>query len=321
MTDVKFTLSLPTRAFSSCIMDGNRRQAQIFIQGSMLKHLIPAVLYNGQCPIISVCIPSLRKMFKAAAVLGFTVLPALASGPLPRKIVARELVARDDGVIPALLRTPFPRSLDGLVVRQTGTCETGYLPCSDGSGCCPVGEYCGTWGGLLGCCPNGETCVANNNQECDYVGYTLCSGEDFCCPAGDLCYRDSTGSPACSDLSSGGTSSFLISSALGTTFVSGTTKAAVTSTTVLRSSSALGFTTNVQAGTTSSPTGITRSVATTIAAAGDASSSSSSSISSAANSQTTGLSGLGRNGAGIIGVSFNIVAFAVCSTLGFTIFN
>ncbi|SJL06500.1 uncharacterized protein ARMOST_09839 [Armillaria ostoyae] len=257
---------------------------------------------------------------RAAVVLGFTILPALASGPLPRKIVARELVARDDGTIPALLRSPFPRSADGLVVRQTGTCAVGFLPCSDGSGCCPIGEYCGTWGGLLGCCPNGETCVSNDSQECDYVGYTLCSGEDFCCPTGDLCYRDSTGSPACSDLSSGGSTSSLISSAFGgTTFISGTTKAAVTSATLSRSvTSSIGFTTNVQAGTLSSTPSTTRSAIAT-ATGGDASSSSGST--SAASSQTTGLSGLGGNGAGTTGVSFNIFALAICSTLGFIIFN
>ncbi|KAK0452982.1 uncharacterized protein EV420DRAFT_633987 [Desarmillaria tabescens] len=254
---------------------------------------------------------------QAAVVLGFTVLPALASGPLPRKIVAREIVARDDGTIPALLRSPFPRSTDGLVVRQAGTCDTGYLPCSDGSGCCPIGEYCGTWGGLLGCCPNGQTCVANDNQECDYVGYTLCSGEDFCCPTGDLCYRDSTGSPACSDLSSGGGTSSLISSAFGTGFASGTTKAAVSSAILSHSSSGLGFTTNVQAGTTSSTT---RSAIATATGVNDASLTPSSS--SAASSQTTGLSGLGGgNGAGTTGVSFNIFALAICSTLGFIIFN
>ncbi|KAK0502264.1 hypothetical protein EDD18DRAFT_1346844 [Armillaria luteobubalina] len=256
---------------------------------------------------------------QAAVVLGFTILPVLASGPLPRKTVVRELVVRDDGTIPALLRSPFPRSTDGLVVRQTNTCAVGFLPCSDGSGCCPIGEYCGTWGGLLGCCPNGETCVANDSQECDYVGYTLCSGEDFCCPTGDLCYRDSTGSPACSDPSSGGSggTSALISSAFGgTTFVSGTTKAVVTSATVSRSvTNTIGFTTNVQAGTLSSTT---RSVVAT-GTAGEASASSGSS--SAASSQTTGLSGLGGNGAGANGVSFNIFALAICSTLVFIIFN
>ncbi|KAK0200295.1 hypothetical protein DFS33DRAFT_139734 [Desarmillaria ectypa] len=186
------------------------------------------------------------------------------------------------------------------------------------SGCCPIGEYCGTWGGLLGCCPNGETCVANDSQECGYVGYTLCSGEDFCCPIGDLCYRDSTGSPACSNLSGGGTSS-LISSALGTTFVSGTTKAAVTSATVSRSSSSVGFTTNAQAGTTSSPTSVTRSAISTATGVGNASLTPS--ISSAASSQTTGLSSLGGgNGAGTTGVSFNIFALAVCSTFSFIVF-
>ncbi|KAK0187273.1 hypothetical protein F5146DRAFT_1004202 [Armillaria mellea] len=255
---------------------------------------------------------------QAAVVLGFTILPALASGPLPRKIVARELVVRDDGTIPALLRSPFPRSTDGLVIRQAGTCAVGSLPCSDGSGCCPIGEYCGTWGGLLGCCPNGETCVANDNQQCDYVGYTLCSGEDFCCPTGDLCYRDSTGSPACSDPSSGGggTSALFSSAFGGTTSIAGTTKAAVTSATVSRSvTSSIGFTTNVQAGTLSSTT---RSAIAT-GTAGEASVSSSSS--SGTSSQTTGLSGLGGNGAGTTSVSFNIFALAICSTLGFFIFN
>ncbi|GLB42682.1 hypothetical protein LshimejAT787_1201310 [Lyophyllum shimeji] len=124
------------------------------------------------------------------------VLPSLAGVPrLAQPLIER---AEGEGVIEALLRTPnsSSRSASGLVSRQGGTCDPGYLPCSDGNGCCPVGKYCGTWGGKLGCCTIGKTCVANNNP-CDYEGYVPCAGEDFCCPSGDTCSRDSTGARQC----------------------------------------------------------------------------------------------------------------------------
>lgn len=124
------------------------------------------------------------------------VLPSLAIG-LPR--LAQPLIERaeGEGVIEALLRKPnSPRSASGLVGRQSGTCDPGYLPCSDGNGCCPIGKYCGVWGGKIGCCTIGRTCVANNNP-CHYEGYLPCTGEDFCCPAGDTCTRDASGTRHC----------------------------------------------------------------------------------------------------------------------------
>ncbi|KAF8876069.1 hypothetical protein BD779DRAFT_1561462, partial [Infundibulicybe gibba] len=66
-----------------------------------------------------------------------------------------------------------------LGIRQSN-CPIGDLPCADGQSCCPIGHYCGVWGGALGCCPNGKTCVANSSS-CEFVGDGLCTGETSCC--------------------------------------------------------------------------------------------------------------------------------------------
>ncbi|KAF8057588.1 hypothetical protein FPV67DRAFT_1528097 [Lyophyllum atratum] len=124
------------------------------------------------------------------------VLPSIASG-LPRLVQPLIERGEGEGLIVALLRKPnAPRSESGLFGRQAGTCSSGYLPCSDGNGCCPYGKYCGVWGGKLGCCTIGKTCVANNDP-CDYEGYLPCANEDFCCPAGDVCARDASGARKC----------------------------------------------------------------------------------------------------------------------------
>ncbi|RDB21948.1 hypothetical protein Hypma_010933 [Hypsizygus marmoreus] len=106
--------------------------------------------------------------------------------------------AEEPGVIEALLRKPYTRRAGSALVIRQGTCSIGYLPCSDGNGCCPVGKYCGVWGGKLGCCTIGRTCIANSNP-CDYQGDLPCPGENFCCPAGDTCYRDAAGNARCRD--------------------------------------------------------------------------------------------------------------------------
>ncbi|KAF8875789.1 hypothetical protein BD779DRAFT_1562667 [Infundibulicybe gibba] len=109
-----------------------------------------------------------------------------------------------DSTIAALLHSSSSWSL-GIFARQAGTCETGYVACSDGKGCCPSGEECGTWGGALGCCPAGGSCATSGNK-CDYKGDVLCVGETFCCPDGSSCSRDSKGTPMCKAGKGAGTS-------------------------------------------------------------------------------------------------------------------
>ncbi|KAF9018912.1 hypothetical protein BDZ89DRAFT_1164930 [Hymenopellis radicata] len=145
-------------------------------------------------------------------IVALVVFPSLVAAGVSRDRVhnARFLETRqEDTKIPALLRTPHPttRDVNGLAIRQSGgSCDAGYLACDDGNGCCPVGDYCGTWSGKLGCCEIGQTCVANNNP-CDYVGYSPCTGEDFCCPTGDTCSRDSGGNAQCTSGSGSGSGS------------------------------------------------------------------------------------------------------------------
>ncbi|PFH53636.1 hypothetical protein AMATHDRAFT_54859 [Amanita thiersii Skay4041] len=97
-------------------------------------------------------------------------------------------------VIRALLRTPDleSRSFSSsgmLNVRQTGsgTCDSGYLPCKNGVGCCEVGTYCGTFDGQPGCCPNGRTCSGPPPGPCTFADEEPCPGQDFCCPTGYTC--------------------------------------------------------------------------------------------------------------------------------------
>ncbi|KIY69349.1 hypothetical protein CYLTODRAFT_420747 [Cylindrobasidium torrendii FP15055 ss-10] len=150
----------------------------------------------------------------SSLVLLLSVSSVLAAIPSPR-IKSGRYARREDGRITALLRQAnHMRSDDGaLLARQAGgSCQTGYLACDDGSGCCPIGEYCGEWDGLLGCCPIGETCQANPDQECNYQGYSLCDNKEFCCPTGDVCYYDSTNAPACG--TPGGSGDFSLTSGL-----------------------------------------------------------------------------------------------------------
>jgi len=140
----------------------------------------------------------LQALSIALAALSFAVQSSSATpGGARTRLhpLTRELEVR---TIPALLRASgvSVHNRNGLLIRQADSCDVGYLPCSDGSGCCETGSYCGEWGGKLGCCPTGETCEANPNQECDFQGYSLCKGEDFCCPTGDTC-STSGGSPQC----------------------------------------------------------------------------------------------------------------------------
>lgn len=71
-------------------------------------------------------------MFRLASfLLSAEVLLAYAGVPHERHPVARVIEAR---TIPALLRVPSTaRSEEGLLLRQSDTCDVGYYACSDGS--------------------------------------------------------------------------------------------------------------------------------------------------------------------------------------------
>ena len=127
------------------------------------------------------------KTMKFAVLFPVFLLPAvsLAHTPTPlRAVDGRDLsflLKRYDGPIPILRRAAkgkrhtvprtlqveevlVHRSFSGLVERQQ-CADAGYVPCPDGSQCCPAGETCGPGN----CCPGGDlTCAGNckNHSHC-----------------------------------------------------------------------------------------------------------------------------------------------------------
>ncbi|TFK67302.1 hypothetical protein BDN72DRAFT_859229 [Pluteus cervinus] len=136
------------------------------------------------------------------------VSPALAFNVPRTLLMPKRAPQGDSGTIAALLRQYPGGRGSGIAGRQADTCDPGNLPCADGNGCCPTGEYCGEWDGILGCCPNGQTCVSDGDV-CEYQGHIKCTNENFCCQPGATCFCDSTGTPKCSAGPSPGGSAFV----------------------------------------------------------------------------------------------------------------
>ncbi|KAH8813766.1 hypothetical protein DL96DRAFT_1625340 [Flagelloscypha sp. PMI_526] len=164
------------------------------------------------------------------------------------------------GEIKALLRSPHTgHSGDGnslvLASRQgaSNVCQdSGSLPCDDGNGCCPSGEYCGSWAGNLGCCPTGKLCIADND-ECEDSGYVKCLSYNFCCPYGEVCTLDAaTQSPKCSSANTKGTGT-TTSIHLSASSASGSTKAAIGFTTIITGETPINAGANAQSSSLFSP--------------------------------------------------------------------
>ena len=145
---------------------------------------------------------------------------ALAHGPSP--LLADDgrdlsyLLKRYDGPVPILRRTikgkrhavprtlqiedvPVRRAPNGLVERQQGCTDAGYIPCADGAQCCPAGNVCGT--GV--CCPADKLpCAAKCKDRHSFLRLSLpltrsrssgcadalgdCCLDGNCCPGGQV---------------------------------------------------------------------------------------------------------------------------------------